>query len=61
MVKTKRTTTTKALRLNDFEYSILQKHLANYGFTDLRDYIQQSVIQDYLSVAVHSIHSMKKS
>lgn len=60
MVKTKRASTTKGIRMNDFEYSILSKHLKNYGFTDLRDYIQQSIINDYLSVAVHRIKEMQK-
>ncbi|GEM_PF-6883120 len=61
MIRTKRASQVKGIRLNELEYSIIQKHLQNYGFTDLRDYIQQSIIKDYLAVAVHRIHSMKKS
>lgn len=62
MIRTKRTSTTKGIRLNDLEYSILLKHLRNYGFRDLRDYLNQTVIQNYLSVAVNRVRqSQKKS
>ncbi len=60
MIKTKRVSQVKSVRLNEMEFSIISKHLKKYGFTDLRNYLQQSIINDCLSVAFHRIKEMQK-
>jgi hypothetical protein len=56
-----RTSKVHTLRLDDLERSILNKHFELYGYTDIRNYLQLTVISNYINDAVEKINKIKKN
>jgi hypothetical protein len=56
-----RTSKVLTYRLDTLENSLLRQYLNDMGYTDIRNYIQLTVINNYINDAVMKINKIKKN